>query len=134
MNALRPQPVHTRWSEEFWAGIDRRELLVQVCTDCGKLAGYPKVFCPHCYSDALEWKAVSGRGKIYSFSTITANPPSTFIDEVPYTIVIVELDDGPRFLSSLVEADIDKVACEAPVEVVYERVDGDLVLPLFRLT
>lgn len=127
----QPRPVPTAWSEQFWEGMRRGDLLLQRCRACGRFAGYPKVFCPHCYSDDLEWAASSGRGTIYTFSTVTANPPSTFLDELPYTIAIVQLEEGPRFLTRLVGVDPADVRCEMPVRLAPQRIDDELTMPLF---
>jgi uncharacterized OB-fold protein len=127
----RPVPVVTRWSERFWEELGEGRFVLQRCVDCTRFAGYPKVFCPHCHSDALEWVESPGTGTIYTFSTVTANPPSTFADELPYTIAIVELDEGVRFLSRLVNVEPDAVACDLPVRLVIER-EGDRVMPLFE--
>lgn len=128
----RPRPVPTSWSEQFWNGMLRGRFLLQRCSDCKEYAGYPKVFCPHCHSDSLEWIEASGRGVIYTYSTVMNNPPSTFVDELPYTIAIVSLEEGPRFLTRLVNVQHEDVRCELPVQLVPERVDDELVLPLFE--
>jgi uncharacterized OB-fold protein len=133
VSSLRPRPVATGWSEQFWTTLrEEGVLLLQRCADCRQYAGYPKIFCPHCYSDALEWERASGRGTIYTFSTVEANPPSTFLDELPYTIAIVDLEEGPRFLTRLVDVGDAEVRCGLPVELAVERVDDELAMPLFR--
>jgi uncharacterized OB-fold protein len=129
----RPLPVATEWSEHFWEALAAGQFLLQRCNDCGRFAGYPKIFCPHCYSDALGWVESSGKGTIYTYSTIVSNPPSTFIDQLPYTIAIVELEEGVRFLSRLVNVEPDAVRCDLPVQIVITR-DGDQVMPLFEPT
>jgi uncharacterized OB-fold protein len=129
----RPRPVPTDWSERFWTALrDEGTFLLQRCGDCREYAGYPKIFCPHCYSDALDWEPASGRGTIYTYSTVTANPPSTFVDELPYTIAIVDLEEGPRFLTRLVNADPDAIECGLAVKLSLERVDDELTMPLFE--
>jgi uncharacterized OB-fold protein len=128
----RPRPVPTDWSREFWTALrDDGRFLLQRCRACGEFAGYPKVFCPHCYSDDLAWHEGAGQGTVYTFSTVTANPPSTFIDELPYTIAIVQLEEGPRFLTRLVNIEAHDVRCELPVKLAIERVDAELSMPLF---
>jgi uncharacterized OB-fold protein len=128
-----PRPVATDWSSQFWTSLrDEGAFLLQRCNACGRFAGYPKIFCPHCYSDDLRWHEATGRGVIYTFSTVTANPPSAFLDELPYTIAIVALDEGPRFLTRLVNVDPADVHCDMPVKLSIERVDGDLSMPLFE--
>jgi uncharacterized OB-fold protein len=129
----RPRPVPTAWSERFWEALrEDGTFLLQRCSSCGGYAGYPKVFCPHCYSDSLEWESASGRGTVYTYSTVTANPPSTFRHALPYTIAIVDLEEGPRFLTRLVNAAPEDIACGLAVRLAPERVDDQLVMPLFE--
>jgi uncharacterized OB-fold protein len=128
----QPTPVTTRWSERFWEGTEAGEFLLQKCSDCGKFAGYPKVFCPHCYSDSLEWVQSTGRGTIYTFSTVLANPPSTFIDELPYTIVLVDLEEGVRFLSGLTDVSHEEIRVGMRVELVLIKHANGKTMPLFR--
>ena len=128
----KPRPVPTSWSEPFWEAARRGELVLQRCADCGSYVGYPKIFCTACYSDNLGWEPASGNGKVYTYSTVMANPPSTFIDDLPYTIAIVELEEGPRFLSRLIDTDPEQVHCEMPVAISFVQVDDQLVMPFFR--
>jgi uncharacterized protein len=128
----QPSPVTTRWSERFWEGTEAGELLLQRCLDCGKFVGYPKVFCPHCYSHELEWVRSAGHGTVYTYSSVVANPPSTFVDELPYTIVLVDLDEGVRFLSRLIDVEPDEIRCGMPVEVTFVAHEDGKMMPFFR--
>ena len=130
--SAQPRPVPTDWSRRFWTALhDDGVFLLQRCDACGEFVGYPKIFCPHCYSDNLGWHVASGRGVVYTYSTVTANPPSTFLDELPYTIAIVQLDEGPRFLTRLVDVDPADVRCGMTVKVSITRLDETLSMPLF---
>lgn len=75
---------------------------------------------------------MSGTGIVYTFSTVVANPPSTFLDELPYTVAIVALDEGVHFLTRLVGVDHDQVYCGMPVRIAPFRVDDSLVMPYFE--
>jgi hypothetical protein len=112
--------------------MQRGELLMQWCDDCQQFAGYPKIFCPHCYSSSLTWRVASGKGHVYTFSTVVSNPPSTFLDDLPYTIAIIDLPEGPRFLTRLVNVDPEAVYCGMPVRLQPHRVDDDIVMPFFE--
>jgi uncharacterized OB-fold protein len=127
----KPIPVETRWSAEFWAGLSEGRFLLQRCNECQQFAGYPKVFCPHCHADALAWVEAAGTGTIYTFTTVVANPPSTFISELPYTIAIIELAEGVRFLSRLANISPGDVRCELPVKLLIQP-EGDRVMPFFE--
>jgi uncharacterized OB-fold protein len=129
----KPKPIPTSWSEHFWAELREGRFVLQRCASCGRFTGYPRVFCPHCYSDELEWVQSPGRGTIYTHSAVVANPPSTFVDELPYVIVIVQLEEGVRFLSQVIGAAPEDVTIDAAVELaITPGEDGD-PMPMFRL-
>ena len=126
-----PLPQPTPESQPFFDALKLRRLLIQRCRDCGNAYYYPRPFCPACLSSAVEWEQASGRGKLYSF-VINHRAAPGFV--APYIIAVVELDEGPRMMSNLVdvEPDPEMVRCEMPVEIVFDDVDGDITLPRFR--
>jgi uncharacterized OB-fold protein len=60
--------------------------------------------------------------------------PAEFKDDVPYVVAIVELEEGIRMMSNIVDCDPEKVRCDEPVTVVFEKVNEQITLPKFRLT
>lgn len=94
----RPPQTPNELSTAFWEGAHKGRLLLQRCAACGTLRHYPRLLCSACYSEAVEWQEASGRGRIHSW-TVAHHPfhPS-FRDEVPYTLVTIDLDEGPRAL------------------------------------
>ena len=114
----------------FWDGVREGRLLIQRCASCGRLRHPPGPMCPVCHS--LEWDtfAASGRGRIHSW--IVSRHP-TEPDDEPRIVVLVELDEGVRLVSNVVGASPSEVANDLAVEVTFETVDGDVVLPQFRL-
>lgn len=93
-----PQP--TRDSEPFWEGCNAEQLLLQRCGECNHIFYYPRRLCPTCGSTTLQWEQSRGRGRIYSFSEVHVpfqGPQWT--SQLPYTVVLVDLDEGPRMLS-----------------------------------
>ncbi|MCY3543324.1 MAG: Zn-ribbon domain-containing OB-fold protein, partial [Chloroflexi bacterium] len=123
-----PLPQPTPESQPFFDALKQRRLLIQRCTDCGNAYYYPRPFCPACLSSAVEWEQASGKGTLYSF-VINHRAAPGFV--APYIIAVVELDEGPRMMSNLVdvEPDPDMVRCEMPVEIVFDEVDDDFTLP-----
>jgi uncharacterized OB-fold protein len=129
-----PIPVPTSWSKPFWDALEDGPFTLQRCADCGAYQGYPHVFCTSCYSDNLKWEVSGGRGIVYTHTTIMANPPSTFVDEVPYTLVIVTLEEGVRLLARfVVDGSDESVECGQPVELVITRRNG-VAMPGFKRT
>ncbi len=109
-----------------WRRIPERYRLLGVkCTTCGK-AYFPKrPICPKCRRKGkLEDVQYSGKGKIFSFTEITA-PPAGFEDQVPYVLAIIELEEGARLTGQIVDARGDDVSLGAPVEQVFRVIQKD---------
>jgi uncharacterized OB-fold protein len=119
------------YAEGLREAANRGTLAMQRCDSCGAVQLYPRRRCVTCGSDRLEYVPVSGRGTVYTFSTIYRNPPSDFIDDVPYTLAIVKLEEGARLLTRLVECVPDEVRCDMAVRSVYPLREGS-PLPYFR--
>ena len=94
----KPVQQSNALSRAYWEGAAEGRLLLQCCKACGKLRHYPRLLCDACYSDAVESKQASGGGRIHSW-TVAHHPfHPAFVDELPYTLVTVDLDEGPRAL------------------------------------
>ncbi len=127
--AFRLAPTVTPDTEFFWAGLRSDRLLVQRCDDCDRLRHPPRPMCPHCTS--LAWTAVpaSGRGTVASF-VLPRHPQWPWFDE-DYVVALVDLEEGVRIVSNLVDVAPADVRIGLAVEVRFARFDDDLVLPLF---
>ena len=101
------------------------------CEDCGRFHFYPKPVCPHCQGPRLAWAEASGRGEVYSHSTVHRAPSAAFKDEVPYVIAIVKTDEGPHLLSRVVGTPPENVRIGMRVKVRPEQ-RGDEVLFMFE--
>ncbi|MBN1848728.1 MAG: Zn-ribbon domain-containing OB-fold protein [Deltaproteobacteria bacterium] len=130
----KPLPIiEFQAQKEFWDGCKKHQLLIQKCRDCGEINRRSvRMLCPNCLSGNLEFIQASGKGKIYSFSTIMAYPPQGFQDDVPYVVAIIDLEEGTRFRSNIVDCDIDALKCDMDVEVVWEDITDEYALPKFR--
>jgi uncharacterized OB-fold protein len=128
----KPIPPMNPWAEPFWAGTREGKLVIQKCADCGKHVFYPRRVSPSCFSERLDWVEASGRGTVYSHTLVQNNPPSAFIEDLPFTIAIVELEEGVRMMTNVVECDPESVYCDMPVEVTFERLTDEITLPKFK--
>ena len=128
----RPRPAIIRDNAFFWEGVDRGELLIQKCSSCGRLRHPPGPMCPACRS--LEWDTVvaSGRGTVYSH--VQPHYPQVPSFEYPYTVALVELEEGTRLISNLIGIEPADVQVGMPVQVEFVPVDDELTLPLFKPT
>jgi hypothetical protein len=127
----KPVPETQPWSEKFWAGTKDGKLLVQFCKECGSNIFYPRKFCPECWSGNLDWKETSGKAKIYTFSTAYSMVEPKFMDELPYTIAYVDLYEGVRMMTRIVECKPEDITFDMEVEVMFHERDG-FFLPYFR--
>ena len=133
MNAVvKPIPRITPELAPFFAAAKRGELAVQRCTACGLRRFPPREVCSACWSRDVEWVAVPGTGEIYSFYLMHQVYHPGFAGEVPYPVVVVQLDEGPRVTSNLVDCPREAIRIGLPVEVVFEELSPEVTLPKFR--
>jgi uncharacterized OB-fold protein len=128
----KPAPVVNPWAKPFWEACREKRLMIQKCKECGKQVFYPRIACPHCFSDNLDWVEASGKGTVYTYSVVMSNAPSAFIKDMPYVIAVIRLEEGVQMLSNVVECKPDDVRCDMPVEVIFEKLDEQFTLPKFK--
>jgi uncharacterized OB-fold protein len=128
----KPLPRLDEESKGYWEACQRHELVVQRCGSCGTLRHYPRALCPNCLSDRVEWQRCSGRGTVYTFTVTHQNQAPGFRDALPYVLAYVELDEGVRLLTNIVECAPDAVRIGMPVEVVFEAATPEITLPRFK--
>ena len=133
MAQVKPLPIPDSDTQPFWEGCRKHTLLFQKCLACGFVRWPPSIACPSCYGSDTEWITASGKGKIYTFAVYHKAFDPAFEDQVPYVAAIVELPEGPMILTNIVGCLPTEVACDAPVEVVWEDVTDTVSLPKFRL-
>ena len=130
----KPLPRIDEESKGFWEACQRHELYIQKCRDCGDLRYHPRALCTNCLSSRTEWVRCKGAGKIYTFTVTNQNQAAGFRDSLPYVMAYVELAEGVRMLSNIVNCAPDVVRIGMPVEVVFEDVTPDVTLPKFKPT
>ena len=128
--ALIAQVQSSPPTEGFWLAAARGELAIQTCLVCGHEQHPPRATCGACGSSDLEFRAKSGRGNIYSFTVVVRALIAELREQVPYVLVLVDLDDGPRVMSLLRSAP-DEAHVGMAVQIAFESVGG-LTLPVFR--
>jgi uncharacterized protein len=127
----KPRPLIDDDNRVFWDEMKNHKFMLQYCNDCQKFIFYPRIICPHCYSENTSWKETSGQGKIESYTVIhRAMPP--FKDEAPYVLGIIQLNEGVKMLSRVIN-ERDEVAIGKNVSVVYQKIEEDLTLPYFQI-
>lgn len=131
--ASKSLPKPTPDTQPFWDAVKRHQLSLPKCKACGQLHYFPRPFCPHCFSWDLEWVRCSGKGKLYSY-VINHRPAPGFEEEAPYVIAVVELDEGPRMLSNLIDIEPtpEAVQVDMPVEILFQDVNEEMAMFKFR--
>ena len=129
---MRLIPAVTALTEPYWEGAQRGELLLQRCTACSELWHPPLPRCPRCHSDAVEWVAASGRGRVYTYTVVYHATHVAMKDKVPYISALVQLDEGPRVLTNLRNVAEDDVRVDMRVRVVFEPLTDEITLPQFE--
>jgi uncharacterized OB-fold protein len=126
----RPAPVVDPDSRPYWRAARDGVLVLQRCDSCARFQFYGRLLCRSCSSTALTWQPVSGRGTVYSFSVMHRAADPYF--EVPYVVALVDLAEGPRVATNLVDVNPDEVVVGMPVRVTFEVLDEEVSVPLFR--
>ncbi len=128
----KPLPAVSSLNQPYWDGLKRHEPKLQRCNDCHKIWYPPAPFCPHCWSKNFTWAQLSGRGKITSWVIFHQAYFSSFKDEIPYNVIEVELEEGPRLFTNLVAVNNEDIEMGMPVEMVFDDVTEDVTLAKFR--
>jgi uncharacterized protein len=129
----RPVPAPDELTKPFWAATAEHRLEIQRCTACGHYNQPPKRLCDMCTSPDLGFVPVSGRGKVYSYTVMRQTSIAGFEDKVPYTTLLVELEEQPQLLLvSTVPGDGAGIAIGQRTELWWEPIDEGFVLPQFR--
>ena len=128
----KPLPAVSNLNRPYWEGLVERELRLQRCSACSRVWYPPGPWCPACWSKDYTWSALSGRGRVSSWVVFHQSYFPSFADDVPYNVAEVELDEGPRLLTNLVDIEEDQIRVGIPVEIVYDPVAEGVTLARFR--
>lgn len=128
-----PTPRADADNAAFLAGWREGRLVIQSCAACGKAFFYPRPFCPHCWSDQIENRQASGRGRIVSYSLVHRPNDPAFNDEVPIALVEVELAEGATLIARVVDARPEDIRSGRAVALPPPEIRVRYPLPVFRL-
>jgi hypothetical protein len=128
----KPLPIPSAESKPYWDGLRERKLMMPRCDDCKGWWFPPSLLCPHCNSKAWSWTQTSGRARIFSYVVYHRVYHPAFAQEVPYAVAVIELDEGPRMISNVIDIAPDKLECDMRVEVAYQPVTDAITLAKFR--
>ena len=127
-------PVPQPESDFYWEKCRDGELWLRQCDDCNKTYFYPRDLCPLCFSRNTSWIQTDGKGTVHTFAIVHRGPTPAFRDRAPYVTAVVEFPGGARMPTNLIEVEPDPefIKCGMSVEVVFEKLDDNISLPMFR--
>jgi uncharacterized OB-fold protein len=115
----------------FWDAARDGKLLIKRCADCGRAHFYPRPFCPLCWSDAVHWEEASGRAELYTWSVVHHNDLPPFPERIPYVAAVVDLAEGPRMQTNVVDCDPGALSVGMGLRVAYRDVADQVTIPVF---
>lgn len=127
----KPLPTPTPTTQPFWDGLRRHKVLVQYSPSSDRWVFYPRVLAPRTLADDLEWREVSGAGTLYTYTVARQPTAPPWAGSVPQLLAIVELDEGPRVTSELVNCRPEDVKVGMKVRPVFVDQEGADVTLLF---
>ncbi|MAI46043.1 MAG: Zn-ribbon domain-containing OB-fold protein [Hyphomicrobiaceae bacterium TMED74] len=124
-----PQP--TPETQHYWDGAKRGELLLQTCNSCSHTYFPPRPFCPECGSRDVAVVKASGKGRLYSYIINHMKAPGY---EPPFAVAVVELEEGPRIMTNILECEPtpEALQLDMPLEVTFEKLSDEISLPQFK--
>lgn len=128
----RMRPAVSRDTAFFWDAAAEHRLVFQQCRDCGTVRHPPSPICRSCRS--MEWlpRESAGRGRVHSYTVVHHPPAPGFVDG-PAIVAIIEMDEGIRFVSNLIDVAPERVAISAEVQVTFVDQFEGFTVPQFRL-
>ena len=117
-------PANDLIATHFWASAKNGELVLPFCESCQTWHFYPRPFCPHCWSENVTWRKASGDATLHSYSIVR--------DKRPYVLALVDLAEGPRMMSTIIDCAFDDLMIGAALRVDFCELEG-AIAPVFRL-
>ena len=128
----KPLPIPTKWSQPFWDAAKQHKLVLKKCGKCGFIDHPPYLYCTNCHADEHEWIEASGKATLAAYAINVFGVPFPFWDDLPFVVALIDLQEGPRMISNIVECDHDKLENGMELEVLFDDVSGEISLPKWR--
>ena len=127
-----PIPSNGDLTKPFWEAAKRGELIIPYCNSCSNLFFYAREVCPNCFSKDLDWKKMSGKGHVYTYTHVRQAVHPTFQSANGHIYAIVQLDEGPKIPSGISGCEPNEVYVDMPVSVVFDDITEDYTLVKFE--
>ncbi|MYV75913.1 nucleic acid-binding protein [Streptomyces sp. SID1046] len=127
-------PEVDEFTRPYWDAAAEGRLLLRRCADCGRAHHYPREFCPFCWAgeDRVTWEPASGRATLYTWSVIHRNDLPPFGTRVPYTAAVVDLAEGPRMMTEVVDCEAADLSIGMPLAVTFREAADGVRVAVFR--
>jgi uncharacterized OB-fold protein len=119
-------------TREYWAAAAGGRLLIARCGSCERVHHYPRVMCPFCWSEDVTAVEASGRATLYTYSTVYVNDLPPFSGRLPYTAAVVDLEEGPRLMTTIVDAEPSQLRIGMPLLAEPQEVADGVTAFVFR--
>ncbi|MEV7190954.1 Zn-ribbon domain-containing OB-fold protein [Streptomyces sp. NPDC093510] len=121
-------PETDAFTRPYWDAAAEGRLLIRRCGACGAAHHYPREFCPRCWSEDVSWERASGRATLYTWSVVHRNDLPPFGSRVPYIAAVVDLAEGPRMMTEIVDCEGGEgvLRIGMPVEVTFRAAAGGM--------
>ena len=128
----KPLPTIVGETKPFWDSCRLGRLMIQKCDRCEEYQFYPRGICANCWSNDIKWVQSSGKGTVWTFTVTSQNRTPGFAEDVPYVLALVELEEGVRMFTNIVECSPGDVKIGMPVEVTFVRATDQVTVPYFK--
>ena len=127
-----PRQEDPALTQPFWDAAKRHELMIPRCRPCNRFFWYPRQACPYCLREDWEWTPASGKARLHTFTIVRQPQNPSFNEDVPYAYAVVQLDEGVRMISNVVDCNPEELKVDTPLLVKYEDVTPEWTLVKFR--
>jgi uncharacterized protein len=119
-------------TQGFWNAARAGQLMLGKCGGCGRVHYYPRPMCPHCWSEDVTLAPAGGKGVLYTWSTVFVNDLPPFKAMLPYVAAQVDLEEGVRITTNMVDCDPGDLAIGMPVTLCWRELNDEIAVPVFR--
>ncbi len=124
-------PEADAFTRPYWDAAAEGRLLIRRCRACARAHHYPREFCPHCWSEDVAWEPATGRATLHTWSVVHRNDLPPFTTRTPYVAALVDLAEGPRMMTELVDVPEPALHIGMPLEVTFRPAPDGYTIPVF---
>ena len=128
----KPMPTTSGETRPYWESSRRGQLLIQRCDSCDEYQFYPRGICVSCFTPNIKWVQASGKGTVWTFTITRQNRAPGFAEDVPYVLALVELEEGVKMFTNIIDCPPQDVHIGMPVEVTFRQASDQMTVPYFK--